>query len=73
MNELLNACLQAEPVLADMERILNKRMTHREPLRLPALTSVRAAIANATRCNEQECCYFGQQRSASCSCAKEAA
>lgn len=73
MNELLNACLQAEPVLADMERILNKRMPHREPLRLPALTTVRAAIANATRCNDQECCYFGQQRSASCSCAKEAA
>lgn len=73
MNELLQACIQAEPVLADIERIMNKRMPAKDPVRLPALTTVRAAIANATRCNEQECCYFGQQRAASCSCAKEAA
>lgn len=73
MNELLNACIEAEPALAKLEDLLNKAVPGPEPLRLPALTKVRAAIANATRCNEQECCYFGQQRSASCSCAKEAA
>jgi hypothetical protein len=73
VNELLQACIQAEPVLADMERILNKRMPGKGELRLPALHAVRGAIANATRCNEQECCFFGHQRSPSCSCAREAA
>ncbi len=70
-HELLEACIKAEPVLADLERILQKRVG--KPIALPELATVRNAIANATRCNEQECCYFGHQRAASCSCARGAA
>lgn len=71
--ELLAACIEAEPALVEIERLINKALPGGEPFRLRALTTVRAAIANATRCNEQECCYFGKQRSPSCGCAREAA
>jgi hypothetical protein len=44
---LLDACIEAEPVLADMDRILRER--HAAFTGLPALTTVREAITSTER------------------------
>lgn len=69
--KMLAALMAAEPVLADMERIVNKRMPGDRPFRMPELVAVREAIAAADgKCTEPECPYNGQQRARSCLCAK---
>lgn len=69
MNQLLDACIQAEPVLADVERIINERVPG-QPIRIAALAAVRNAIASAKNCQEPECPYHGQPRASSCDCSK---
>lgn len=69
--QLLNACLAAEPVLQDMQRIVRSRNTGTEEIN--ALILVKAAIAAASRgtCESEECPYQGQQRAKSCTCSKD--
>lgn len=46
-DQMLLALREVEGVLADLERILDKRLPGPQPLQLPVLKNVRAAIAAA--------------------------
>ena len=67
---MLAALKAAEPVLADMERILNKRLPIGSPiLEIPELKLVRDAIkAEERMCIDQSCCYFGNEAPKGCGC-----
>lgn len=59
----------AEPVLADLERSVNKRMHSTPAWRLPVLQQVREALAEPI-CTHAECPYQNQPASKTCGCVK---
>jgi hypothetical protein len=70
--QTLAALKAAEPVLADLERILNKRIGRSDDvqiLEIPELKMVREAIrAHERICIDQGCCYFGSEAPKGCGC-----
>ena len=67
--QMLDALKAAEPVIAEFERIINKRITWGDPIKLKELEQVRAAIRAQERiCLEQSCCYFGNESPKGCGC-----
>lgn len=63
------ALLAAEPVLADVERLLNKRFHGTQPLVLHPLQQVRDALS-LPKCPEPQCAYHEQFAPSSCRCVK---
>ena len=67
--QMLDALKAAEPVIAEFERIINKRVTWGDPIKIKELEQVRAAIrAQERTCFDLGCIYFGQQAPKSCNC-----
>lgn len=67
--QMLDALKAAEPVIAEFERIVNKRITWGEPIKLKELEQVRAAIrAQERMCLDEGCIYFGNEAPKGCGC-----
>lgn len=67
--QMLDALKAAEPVIAEFERIINKRITWGEPIQLKELEQVRAAIrAQESMCMNHGCIYFGHEAPKGCEC-----
>jgi len=63
------ALLAAEPVLAELECSINKRLTPGPTWRMSALQQVREALA-APVCTHAKCPYLNQPASRTCGCVK---
>lgn len=68
-SQMLAALKAAEPVIAEFERIINKRITWGDPIKIKELEQVREAIRAEERiCLDQSCCYFGSKAPKGCGC-----
>ena len=71
-SQMLAALKAAEPVIAEFERIINKRITWGDPIKIKELEQVRSAIkAHERMCLDQGCLYFGTESPKSCNCHKD--